>query len=275
MKGTITWPLGVALGSVALLSGQVARADAKQDCNAAYEETQTLREKGKLIDAHTRALACSAATCSPHVVKECEQWLAEIDASTPTVVFSAVDASGADTAAVRVSVDGRVFRDTLDGKSVPVDPGKRVVRFELAGSEPIEQTLLIRQGEKNRSVVASFKGKQGGGAARFPQRMVGVALLGAGGAGILAGAVAGALVLAQHGSLASACTNGMCPLTEKGDLDAYHAKSVASTVGFVAGGALAVSGLIVFLTAPKAPPPAAAGVRPYLGLGTVGAWGRF
>jgi len=46
----------------------------------------------------------------------------------------AEDTTGADTLAVRVTIDGQLLAETLDGKAVPIDPGEHVVRFELAGA---------------------------------------------------------------------------------------------------------------------------------------------
>jgi len=137
--------------------GAAARADSKQECAAAYEKTQSLREHGQLRDARKQAIVCSASTCSAYVVKDCLEWLTEIDANLPTVVFTAEDGVGADTLAVRVMVDGQPVIEKLDGKAMPLDPGEHVVRFELVGAEAIEQKVMIRQGEKNRKLAASFK----------------------------------------------------------------------------------------------------------------------
>jgi hypothetical protein len=134
-----------------------AQADAKKECATAYEKTQSLREIGQLRDARKQAIVCSAPTCSAYVTKDCLQWLTEIDANLPTVVFTARNAAGEDTLAVRVTVDGHPVAEKLDGKAVPLDPGEHVVRFEMTGAEAVEQKVMIRQGEKNRSLVASFK----------------------------------------------------------------------------------------------------------------------
>ena len=134
-----------------------AHADSKQECAAAYEKTQSLRERGKLLDARQQAIACSASTCSVYVVRDCTQWLAEIDASMPTVVFTVENATGPDPSAVRVTVDGQTVAQTLDGKPVLLDPGEHVVRFEMTGVEAVEQKVTIQGGEKNRKLSASFK----------------------------------------------------------------------------------------------------------------------
>jgi hypothetical protein len=140
-----------------LTAGTAAHADSKQECAAAYEKTQALRETGQLRDARLQAIACSAPTCSAYVTRDCLQWLTEIDGILPTVVFTADDGAGADIVAVRVTVDGQTAAAKLDGKAVSLDPGEHVVRFEMAGAPAIEQKVLIRQGEKNRRLAASFK----------------------------------------------------------------------------------------------------------------------
>jgi hypothetical protein len=134
-----------------------ARADSKQECAAAYEKTQSLRESGHLLDARKQAVACSASTCSVYVIKDCTQWLAEIDESLPTVVFTAENIPAANPLAVRVMVDGQPITETLDGKLVSLDPGEHVVRFETPGAEAVEQKVTLQAGEKNRALIASFK----------------------------------------------------------------------------------------------------------------------
>ena len=133
-----------------------ARADSKQECAAAYEKTQTLRDQGKLLDARKQALACSASTCSVYVVKDCAQWLSDIEASMPTVLVTAEDAAGFDTVAVSVTVDGQLVAKTL-AKALSIDPGEHVLRFETDGTEAIEQKVSLRPGEKNRKLAISFK----------------------------------------------------------------------------------------------------------------------
>lgn len=274
---------------VALVARREAFADAKSECSDAYESTQTLRRGGRLIEAREAAVGCSGAICPDWVVKDCSQWAGEIESSLPTVVLSATDAGGADAREVRVSIDGKRVVDKLDGKAMPIDPGDHVVRFEMDGVEAVEQKVVISEGQKNRSLVASFKREDNapppllptGTGSRSPQPAIGGILMGVGGATLVMGIITGGLVLAQNPDLAAACPNAKCPSSEADNLDAYHAKSIASTVGFIVGPALGATGLIVFLTAPKAKPneaaPANAGVRvvPHLGLGFAGARGMF
>jgi hypothetical protein len=138
------------------VAASAANADPKQDCADAYEATQSFRDRGQLLDARKQAIACTASTCSVYITKDCAQWLTEIDAILPTVVFTARDAAGVDTRNVRVVVDDRTVAEQLDGSAVPLDPGNHIVRFEAPGTEPIEQRFTIKKGEKNRALSASF-----------------------------------------------------------------------------------------------------------------------
>lgn len=156
MKNSTRARVAAAVSLALVTPAMEARADSKQECAAAYEKTQTLRDEGKLLDARSQALACSASTCSVYVVKDCAQWLSDIEASMPTVLVTAEDAAGFETLAVSVTVDGQLLARTL-GKALSMDPGEHVLRFEADGTEAIEQKVSLRPGEKNRKLAISFK----------------------------------------------------------------------------------------------------------------------
>jgi hypothetical protein len=87
---------------------------------------------------------------------DCVGWLSEVQAALPSVVLAAKDPAGQDVIDVRVFVDGSPFVDTLNGIAHDVDPGPHVFRFEWAGHGSVEQSAVIREGEKDRTIVASF-----------------------------------------------------------------------------------------------------------------------
>lgn len=153
------WLAASLLGVLALAPAAEAHADQKEECAAAYGATQTFRDEGMLLEAHRQALVCANAACAAFIRAECTQWLADIDTLTPTIIFEALDESGADIPGVRVKVDGLVLEEWLGGKPVPVDPGEHRIRFVIEGAEPNKQLIQVRQGEKNRKVVASFPRK--------------------------------------------------------------------------------------------------------------------
>ncbi len=123
---------------------------------AAYDETQTLRQKGSLRAAREKALSCSQEQCPAIVKKDCAQWLGEIDASLPTVSFAVKDAAGNDTSTARVYVDGQLLVEKIESTATPVDPGERTFRVEIEGQAPREQKVILREGQKGRVVEISF-----------------------------------------------------------------------------------------------------------------------
>jgi hypothetical protein len=145
---------GSALAPRALAQG--SDDPIKQACVADYDETQTLRQRGSLRSARDKALACSQEQCPAIVKKDCAQWLGEIDAALPRVSFAVKDASGQDTLAARVFMDGQPLLPKLDGSATAVDPGERTFRVEIDGKPPQEQRVIIREGEKGRVLEFSF-----------------------------------------------------------------------------------------------------------------------
>jgi hypothetical protein len=145
-----------ALATVAAPKGALADGNEKAACIAASDEAQQLKLDGKLTLARTRLLACARAECPAIVKQDCGQWLAEVDAALPTVVFGARDAEGRDLFAVRVLEDGVMVADHLDGRARPVDPGPHLFRFETAAVGAVEVRVLARAGERNRAITASF-----------------------------------------------------------------------------------------------------------------------
>ncbi len=140
--------------NVAMRPG-VARAD-KVACVAASEKGQTLRMQNQLIQAKDQFLSCTRAACPGVVKRDCEQWLGEVEAAIPSVVMSATDGSGRDVSDIRVLLDGAVLVEKLDGKAVAINPGEHAVRFEHGKETPVEQKIIIREGEKRRLIQISF-----------------------------------------------------------------------------------------------------------------------
>jgi hypothetical protein len=129
---------------------------AKAACLAAHEEALALRGQKRPHAAHEKFVACARVECPTVVRRECGEQLALVEKDAPTVVLEARDESGADTTAVKVSMDGSLLVPRLTGSAVDVEPGEHLFRFERAGGAPIEQRLLIVEGDKNRKVVADF-----------------------------------------------------------------------------------------------------------------------
>ena len=249
MTRRCAWIPTAAVVAGLLLSARAARADSREECVAAYEQTQTLRDAGKLIQARQRALACTASACTAFIVKECTQWLAQIDAATPTVVFEVRDANGADTSAVQVSLDGSPWLAELDGKAKPIDPGAHVIRYAVGGAER-EVKVQVREAEKARKLSVSFQDGALSGRASSEagpprgsdsKRSAGPWVVGALGlASLAAGGVMGGIVLRDH-SVATdpaQCSPTLMKCTTAGrDAEVRgHVLGPATTAALVVGG---------------------------------------
>jgi hypothetical protein len=132
-----------------------AHADEKRKCAEAAELAQLRRAEGRLSEAHQELLLCAQGSCPATVSHDCDQWLAEVEASLPTIVFSAKDEAGHELTDVRVRVGPELLVDQLDGRAVDVDPGPRTFVFEHAGHR-VETSLVVHEGEKNRAVSVTF-----------------------------------------------------------------------------------------------------------------------
>ena len=131
------------------------RADEKQQCASAAEEAEQLRSDARLLATRERLLRCSRPECPTAVRSDCTQWMTEVVAAIPTVVLGVRDARGQDVLGAHVSVDGVALAHGLEGRALEVDPGVHTFRFESAGAAA-EQVVLIREGEKSRTITATL-----------------------------------------------------------------------------------------------------------------------
>jgi hypothetical protein len=132
----------------------VAQADVKA-CLDAAEDGQKLRDSGAYRRARERFIECAADECPGEVRKGCVGWLGELDKLIPSVVFGA-HARGKEVADVRVTVDGEVVAERIDGKPMMFDPGEHHFRFERTGETGIDETAVLLAGEKQRLMNVRF-----------------------------------------------------------------------------------------------------------------------
>ncbi len=151
-----------ALAAALVLASATAGADEtasavapKAECVSQLDRAQSLHTARKFREARASYLACSAAACPDVLREDCSKSLVELDGTMPTVVFSA-RADGRDVTDARVLLDGEAISSALDGHAVTLDPGTHVVRFEREGGGVSEMRIVAREGEKNRSVSATF-----------------------------------------------------------------------------------------------------------------------
>jgi len=151
--------VAIGLSLAILLPASRAMADAQQ-CIAENELATKRRAAGKLGEAKQHYLSCAAAECPPVVRDECQSLAQKMETSLPTLVFVLVDAKGNDVTGARVFVDDAKAAEPLDGHALVLDPGNHRINVEAPNGASIEQTVVAREGEKNRRVRIQLPAKQ-------------------------------------------------------------------------------------------------------------------
>ncbi|MEP7121905.1 MAG: PEGA domain-containing protein [Byssovorax sp.] len=229
----------------------------------------------------------------------------DLAALEPRVPSVTIVVKGAPSA--RVTLDGTPVPSAALGVARPVDPGKHAVRAEADGFAPAQSAFTVAE-HKNETVTLTLEHGRAtspentppvaadvpGAASAIPptsadgstapppassprplRTTLGFVGLGVGGAGLILGAVTGGLAIPKHNALKTTCPDGMCTRREADAVGSYHLLTTLSTVGFIAGGVLATTGLVLVLTTPRAAAPASSGITPVIGAGFAGAQGWF
>jgi hypothetical protein len=145
-----------AIAAIATTAALFASGEALADgasasqCAASYANAQLLRQRGKLLAAREAARVCASASCPAVGRSDCTTWVAELDREVPSVVIVARGESPTDVRAPRVVIDGTPRSDAASGRAIEIDPGDHTVRVERDGDVPIEQTVTVFQGERDR-----------------------------------------------------------------------------------------------------------------------------
>ena len=122
-----------------------------------YERAQEHRSAGRLRSARAELEQCVKAECPEFVRADCARWLTEVESALPTVVLGATK-DGVDARNVAVEIDGELVAEPLGGKALAVDPGPHTVTFRAEGASPVVLEVVVREGEKNRPIVATLAG---------------------------------------------------------------------------------------------------------------------
>jgi hypothetical protein len=234
-----------------------AKADAKAICIRAYEASQVSRKDRALRVARQQLLTCASDACPAVVRTDCVQWLAEVEAATPSIVLEARAAAGP-VFDVTVKLDGAPLVTQLDGRSLELDPGLHTLTFDRTGSPTLEQKIIVREGEKNRLVSADWSPKTVPGEKAPPvlmERPVPAAVyvtLGVAALGFVDFAVAGSIGLAKKQSLEHASPSCV-PFCSASDVNYIKTAYAVADVGLGVGVAGLVASAILFFARPERP----------------------
>ena len=229
---------------------------AAKGCIEAYEQVQTLRDGGQLSDARERAIECARDVCPKVLSTECAQWLDQIAQSMPTVVLGATLPDGQDITAVSVTVDKHPLAQELGARSLAVDPGTHVFVFESKEHGTVEMKVVLREGEKNRRVVAAFEKKDAKNGPLKPKvtRPVPAATWVLGGVGVLG--IVGGTVFESLGLVKKGELDKCKPHCAASDVNAMSRNFVVGDVALSIGVVSLAAGALVYLTRPEMSEPA-------------------
>ncbi len=146
----------MGLAAPMVLFAGSAFADGTAACLDAVSKGQTLRDAHKLVEARAQLRVCAAAQCPAVVQRDCAAWLADVEKATPTIVVTAMTGTGTNVFDATVTVDGKPFADTLDGRGVAIDPGSHALRLVLKDGTTRDQQIVITEGEQNQRVTVTL-----------------------------------------------------------------------------------------------------------------------
>jgi hypothetical protein len=260
---------------------------------------RALEKLGKLVEAQERYLKVTRLGVlggDVQVQKKAQAEAAtDLAALSPRVPAVIIRVEGATSSDVTLSIDGDSVSTELIGEARPVDPGSHKV-VGVHGAEREEVEVVVAESEQKPAVLqfgvaaaalsapppptaaephaalAADSGPTQDSGTHSGQRTVGWLTVGVGAAGLALGGATGIIALVDRGNLhqGTDCFGNDCRSSQKSKVDGYNTMRTVSTIGFIAGGALAATGIVLLLTAPRAAPapsaalviaPTSAGIR--------------
>ena len=243
---------------------------------------RTLEKLGRLVEASELYLDTSRKDLpgdapEQHVTAKAEARKAyeALQPRIPQLTIEVVNVPEGTTS--EVTVDGVAVPPALLGVARPTDPGTHVVEASVAGTKR-SQRIELSEGARERvaldmaRVAVAPMGPRPAPAVPAPvpepppprddltaadegstsvMATVGWVAVGIGGAGLVAGAIAGGVAIGQKSALDDNCPGGECAPEFHGDVDTFQRTRLVSTIGLIAGGVLTAGGLVLVLTAPR------------------------
>jgi hypothetical protein len=187
----------------------------------------------------------------------------ELEALTPRIPTLLISVEGASPEDAQVTLDGVALPPALLDAEHPVNPGRHRVSGELAGQKD-EQDVTLAEAEK-KAVTLRFSIDEPTASATAEAtksepplavkasttassaRVLSYVTLSAGGVGLVLGGATGYLALQKRRSLDESddCRGDRCLDSKRGEVDELRTLRTVSTVGFIAGGALVATGLVL------------------------------
>ncbi|MEO5729008.1 MAG: hypothetical protein ABI134_17635, partial [Byssovorax sp.] len=237
------------------------------------------RMRGKLVEAGVlyqqiadEALGAGAPSQFLTAQTQAREELERLRRRIPSLVLVI---KGATAGRVHVTVDGALVR-VSEGASLELNPGEHALVATVEHAAPIHRTVTLNEGATAKLHLTFDEEAEGPpGSSAVPALIV----FGVGAVGLGVGAITGALALDEASDLKARCLpTKRCPALDQARADAAGRLADASTIGFIAGGAAVVTGVVLLLVRPSggaAPRTGASPVRFNVGLGVVTMEGAF
>lgn len=241
-RGTLRGAVACTLLAWAMVQAADASAAPfdKKKCFAAHEQGQVARKDGKLGAAAEQFAVCAADQCPTEVREECGKWLTDARNAVPSVVPSAKGFDGRDLADARVSVDGQLLTEHLDGRQHDLDPGPHTFVFELPDGTKLEERFILNEGQHSRQVSVDFSTLRKKAAPLTVERRTPVSvyvLAGVGLAALATGGVFAVLGKSKEDDLQNTCAP-RCPDSDVTSMDRrYLIADISAGVGILSLGA--------------------------------------
>lgn len=229
-------------------------------CVAAHTNAQELKRSGKLLEAQSELQICSSAGCPGAIISDCGQWIADLDQTTPSMIFE-VRVDGKQSTDFKLEVDGTPLSDF--SKAHKVNPGRHVVRVEVPGFEPKEETVGMAEGQRMRLLEFKFETPKVDAAPgqnqdvmappppimERPTPVIVYPLVGLGVAGLGAFGVLSFLGKSEQDDLESRCA----PSCAESELESMRRYYLIGDISAGVGAAALIGAGIVYLSRPEQP----------------------
>lgn len=245
---------------------------------------------GMLVEAReviAKILATQVQKGEPIQFKEARKRAQSLDdqiaARIPTLIVNVNKAQPGTT----VLIDGDALPPSLVGLPARANPGHHVIvastksmegrqEIDLGEGEKKEVTITLEPRGVEHETIAQEQPKEAPPVTKASGvRTFGFVMLGLGGAALVGGGVTGALTFSMQSDLATKCPNHVCGPESHDELATANTLALVSTVSFIAGGVLAVTGLVSVLVGKPHVEKATARVVPWIGPGSAGLSGVF
>jgi hypothetical protein len=216
----------------------------------------------------------------------------ELETKLPTLTI--VVSTAADRPDLQIKRDGDTVGRPAWGAAIPIDPGAHTIEATAAGHKPWHGQVSVEGAGVQSSIEVppleiepaiapgpvvppspppadgavrpepAIMGRSGGSG----QRAVAVALGSVGLAGVVVGAVFGGIARSDNNDAKGHCLiDSACDAQGMSSTASAQHAATASTIAFTAGGVLAATGVVLYLTAPSGASPAGArvGLSPLVG----------